>query len=176
MPSEQHRKAAILSGMRILVIDDSQNVRRLLKSLLMAFGVSGDDVVMVGDAPSGLEYLCTKEVDLIICDWNMEPMDGIQFLRILRQRNTPGARTPTIMLTAHTNPELVKASMEAGANHFVAKPVVPANLLKRIQWVRADKRNYLLEGDHYVLKEPVSPNLNTGPGTPRRTRRIWEIQ
>ena len=59
MPSEQHRKAAILSGMRILVIDDSANARRLLKSLLMAFGVGGDEVIMVGDAPSGLELLHT---------------------------------------------------------------------------------------------------------------------
>ncbi|NBG95549.1 response regulator [Pyruvatibacter mobilis] len=180
MPSEQHRKAAILSGMRILVIDDSANARRLLKSLLMAFGVGGDEVIMVGDAPSGLELLHTIEPDLIICDWNMQPMDGIQFLRTLRLRDTPGACTPTIMLTAHTNPELVKAAMEAGANHFVAKPVVPANLLKRIQWVRADKRVYLLEGDHYVLKDPggIAPPPPNGPS--RRARpgqggTIWEV-
>jgi len=180
MPPAKHQKPAILSGVSVLVVDDSTNARRLLKSLLMAFGVDGDDLWLAADGPSALTMLADKAPDLIICDWNMAPMDGIEFLRHLRHRDTPAARTPTIMLTAHTNPALVKASMEAGANHFVAKPIVPANLLKRIQWAREDKRIYLMEGDHYVLREPVAviPPLPAALPPARKAvkrRRVWEV-
>ncbi len=154
MPGKDQKPGlGVLAGVGIIAVDDNANTRRLLKELLLAFGAR--DLRIAGDGATALEMVNAKTPDLVLCDWQMEPMDGIAFLRHLRHKNSgAAARTPAIMLTAHTKPEVVKASMDAGANHFVAKPIVPANLLKRIQWVRADKRIFLLEGDHYVLRDP----------------------
>lgn len=154
MPGKDQKPGlGVLAGVGIVAVDDNANTRRLLKELLLAFGTR--DLRFAADGATALEMINTKTPDLVLCDWHMEPMDGIALLRHLRHKDSgAAARTPAIMLTAHTKPEVVKASMDAGANHFVAKPIVPANLLKRIQWVRADKRIFLLEGDHYVLRDP----------------------
>lgn len=161
MPGKDQKAGlGVLSGVGIVAVDDNANTRRLLKELLLAFGAR--DLRIAGDGATALEMINTKTPDLVLCDWHMEPMDGIAFLRHLRHKDCgAAARTPAIMLTAHTKPEVVKASMDAGANHFVAKPIVPANLLKRIQWVRADKRIFLLDGDHYVLRDPgeIAPRV-----------------
>lgn len=166
MPGKDQKPGlGVLAGVGIVAVDDNANTRRLVKELLLAFGTR--DLRIAGDGATALEMINAKTPDLVLCDWHMEPMDGIAFLRQLRHKDSgPAARTPAIMLTAHTKPEVVKASMDAGANHFVAKPIVPANLLKRIQWVRADKRIFLLQDDHYVLRDPgdITPRGNaSGP-------------
>lgn len=174
----------LLSEVSFVAVDDNANTRRMLKELLLAFGAR--DLRFAGDGATALEMIHAKAPDMLLCDWHMEPMDGIDLLCRLRHRDSgPAARTPAIMLTAHTKPEVVKASMDAGANHFVAKPIVPANLLKRIQWVRADKRIFLLEGDRYVLRNPgdltpgrpATPTMPVAPPIPASADadEVWEI-
>lgn len=185
MPGMQNKTAGLLDGVRILAVDDSENTRRLLKKLLLAFGT--DRIQLAADAQTALEMVALHAPDVVLCDWHMVPMDGIDFLKHLRHRdNVNGCRVPAIMLTAHTKPEVVRAAMEAGANHFVAKPIVPANLLKRIQWVRSDRRIYVLEGEHYVLRDPgevelkQTPSLQSAapmmpPETMGEPEEVWEI-
>lgn len=145
--------ADVLAGLRVLVVDDNASTRRLVSEVLGAFGVA--DVRLAADGPGALDMVRTSPPDLILCDWHMAPMDGIAFLRALRKKDFgTGTTTPAIMLTAHTKPELVKAAMEAGANHFVAKPIVPAHLLKRILWVMDDPRRFEVSGDRFVLSRP----------------------
>jgi len=176
--------SGLLSAVSFVAVDDNANTRRMLKELLLAFGAQ--DLRFAGDGATALEMIHTKAPDMVLCDWHMEPMDGIDLLCRLRHKDSgAAARTPAIMLTAHTKPEVVKASMDAGANHFVAKPIVPANLLKRIQWVRADKRIFLLEGDRYVLRNPgeltashpataISP-VAPSVSAPAEPEEVWEI-
>ena len=154
MPEQVKKSAStVLADLSIVAVDDNANTRRMLNELLLAFGAQ--DLRFAADGETALSMISLRTPDLVLCDWHMEPMDGIALLCQLRHRDSgAAARTPAIMLTAHTKPEVVKASMDAGANHFVAKPIVPANLLKRIQWVRSDKRIFVLEGDHYVLRTP----------------------
>lgn len=171
MPASKDQAKQILGDVSMVVIDDNANTLKLLRELLQAFGV--DDLRLAADAQTGLEMVNFKAPDMILCDWHMVPMDGIAFLKRLRHRdNAAGCRVPAIMLTAHTKPEVVKASMDAGANHFVAKPIVPANLLKRIQWVSADPRVFVLEGDHYVLREAPAA---VAAATASKAEEIWEI-
>lgn len=170
MPVGANGKQTFLGDFGVMAVDDNANTRRLLKELLTAFGVN--DLRLASDGGTALEMIKSKTPDLILCDWHMMPMDGIQFLRKLRHRLSGiKYQAPAIMLTAHTKPEVVKASMDAGANHFVAKPIVPANLLKRIQLVRKDKRVFVLEGDYYVLRDPVP----TRPPAAKQMRSVWEV-
>ncbi len=150
---------SLLKRISCVVVDDNANTRRLLHDVLTAFGVN--DIRLIGDGPTALESINLLPPDLILCDWNMRPMDGIEFLRRLRHHDNKNAKIPAIMLTGHTKPELVKAAMDAGANHFVAKPIVPGTLLKRIVWALHDPRSYVVRGDHFVLEETVPP-----PGSP----------
>ena len=155
MPKSVERSgSAVLADVSIVAVDDNANTRRMLKELLLAFGAR--DLRFAADGETALSMIHGRTPDMVLCDWHMEPMDGIALLCQLRHKDSGlAARTPAIMLTAHTKPEVVKASMDAGANHFVAKPIVPANLLKRIQWVRSDERVFALEGDRYVLRSPA---------------------
>lgn len=142
----------LLQGLSVMVVDDNASTRRMVSDVLGAFGVS--DVRLASGGAEALEMIRHQPPGLALCDWHMVPMDGIAFLKSLRRKDFGhGSTTPAIMLTAHTKPELVKAAMEAGANHFVAKPIVPANLLKRILWVLEDRREFVCVGDRYVLVE-----------------------
>jgi len=156
VPSDGAGTVRALTQMRIVAVDDNANMRRLIKDILFAVGIR--DLRLAEDGPSALHMIETLVPDLILCDWHMAPMDGIAFLKCLRHRdNTASHHVPVIMLTAHTSPDIVRAAMEAGANHFVAKPLVPANLLKRMEWVRTDKRKFVLDGDRYVLPHKAMP-------------------
>ena len=142
----------VLHGLHVVLVDDAAGTRRLLSEVLKAFGVSEIDAA--GDAYAALELISAKHPDLVLCDWHMPAMDGIAFLRTLRRKEFGQAGTvPVIMLTAHSQPELVQAAMDAGANHFVTKPIVPADLLSRIVWVLEDTRSFVLSGDRYVLAQ-----------------------
>lgn len=146
----------MLRNLCVLVVDDNKRTRRLVGDVLHAFGI--EDVRLAAAGPEALDMIRVLPPDLVLCDWNMTPMDGITFLKALRRKDFGrGARTPAIMITAHTRPDLVKAAMDAGANHFVAKPVVPGKLLKRILWVLADKRRFVLDRERYVLAAPGAP-------------------
>ena len=73
------------------------------------------------------------EAYLVICDWNMAPVDGLTFCKELRGGpNSPNPYVPIIMLTGHTESERVLESREAGINHFLAKPVSVKALSDRI--------------------------------------------
>jgi two-component system, chemotaxis family, chemotaxis protein CheY len=71
--------------------------------------------------------------DIIICDLNMDPIDGLEFTKMLRTANdSPGAFIPVIMMTGHTERSKVTAARDAGINELVAKPISAKTLLERI--------------------------------------------
>jgi len=91
--------------------------------------------------------------DLVITDWRMEPVNGLQFLHSLRHR-TMGelAGTAVVMISGHASTQRVKQAMLAGANQFLVKPVSPAALLARLEFVVRDARRFVLNGNHYVVE------------------------
>ncbi len=119
------------SLLKILVVDDNKNMQRLLDTILSALGVRMIECVYTGD--EAMEELRRFEADLVICDWNMSPMDGLAFCKALRcGPNSPNPYVPIIMLTGHAETELVLKSRDAGINHFLAKPVSVKALSDRI--------------------------------------------
>lgn len=129
-----------LADLSVLVIDDSHSTREILKTVLRGFGIS-----TVKEADSGVkafDVLNDEDVDLIICDVEMAPLDGIGFVRMLRSRTRPphqerlrtaNPNIPVIMLTSHAKKSLVDSARAAGANAYIVKPVVPKVLLERIE-------------------------------------------
>lgn len=126
-----------LASLKILVIDDQEFVRTIVKKMLGQLGVG--TVLEAQDGTSGLEVAKAELPDLVICDIQMRPVDGFGFVRSLR--NAPDvAATPVIMLTAHTDAATVARAKELDINAFLAKPVLPPALKDKIELVMGAAR------------------------------------
>lgn len=120
-----------LSKTHVLVVDDDQNMRKLVANILDGVGIK--NVQTCSTAMEAFAELISFPADLIICDCNMAPVDGVTFIRMVRTSgDSPNKDVPIIMLTGHPERELVIEARDAGANAFLAKPVSPKSLLDRV--------------------------------------------
>lgn len=114
---------------KILIVDDSHTIRRLVTYILRK-----NDYI-ISEAEDGLdamEKLSSIEVDLVIVDLNMPNMDGIEFVKGLRN-NYYFMDTPVIMLTTTRDETMRRNALEAGVNMFLNKPVQPEILLYKVE-------------------------------------------
>lgn len=126
----------------VLVIDDSRNMQHLLRELLKAFGFQDLHAAKCGE--DALNILRGLQPDFIVCDYNMEPMNGVEFVRTLRNDDKNLNRfVPIIMLTGHTDLSTIVAARDAGVTEFLAKPVSPQSLYKRIETVIELPRDFV---------------------------------
>ena len=126
----------------VLIVDDCTNMQHLLRALLQAFGFS--DLHMAKSGEAAIDVLASLTPDFIICDYNMAPMDGVEFIKALRgDRKSPNRFVPIIMLTGHSEMSNILAARQAGATEFLAKPVSPQALYKRIEMVIERPRDYV---------------------------------
>jgi two-component system chemotaxis response regulator CheY len=129
--------AIALDGLKILVIDDQEFVRAIVRKMLAQIGIGS--VVEAGDGTAGLDVVERERPDLVICDVQMRPLDGFGFVQALRA--LPVARsTPVILLTAHTDPTTLARAEDVGVDAFLAKPVLPPALKDKIISVIAASR------------------------------------
>lgn len=111
-----------LSSLRCLVVDNSTNMRRVTTTALNALGV--EITREAADGAEALDALSTFPADLVIVEWAMKPMGGIEFARIIRNtRQSPNPYLPLIMLTSYTDPQQIRESRDAGVNEVLAKPI-----------------------------------------------------
>lgn len=124
---------AVDKRMAVLVVDDVQFVRRELKVQLRKLGFDNVDVAENGR--QALQMLRSgRPYGLVISDWVMEPMDGIELLQEVRRDQNLG-QTPFIMVTGNIQPEQVSAAKKAGVNSYIAKPFNVVTLKQRLESV-----------------------------------------
>lgn len=114
--------------MKALIIDDSSTMRKIITATLGQIG--GFTVDTAGDGQEGLTKFAEFKPDIILLDWNMPNMNGLQFLTALRGC---GSKTPVVMVTTEAEKSRVIQAMQAGANNYVIKPFTAEILSKRIQ-------------------------------------------
>jgi len=125
-----------MSGLRfdklkILVVDDNQHMRKLVVTILQAFGVA--QIHEANDGEHAWNNLHETNPDVIILDWQMAGMTGLDFVRQVRNApKSPNPFVPIIMLTGHTHIDHVRLARDAGANEFLAKPVSVKAILSRL--------------------------------------------
>ncbi len=114
---------------KVMIVDDSHTIRKLLSSVLRQ-----RDFVTVEaeDGMDAIEKLSLEPVDLIIVDLNMPNMDGIEFVRTIRN-NFYRREVPIIMLTTTRDEEIRKTALEAGVNLFLNKPISPSLLIYKVE-------------------------------------------
>ena len=116
-------------SMPILVVDDYSTMIRIIRNLLKQIGF--ENVDEASDGSAALAKMQTKRYGLVISDWNMEPMTGIQLLREVRADAKLKA-LPFIMITAESKTENVIAAKEAGVNNYIVKPFNAATLKTKL--------------------------------------------
>jgi two-component system chemotaxis response regulator CheY len=121
--------------MPILIVDDYKTMLRIIRSLLKQLGF--DNVDEASDGQDALTKLRGKKYDLVISDWNMEPMSGLQLLREVRS-DARMAALPFIMVTAESKTENVVAAKEAGVSNYIVKPFNAATLKQKLASVVGD--------------------------------------
>ena len=120
------------SSLRVLVVDDQQTIRSLVRIGLKEIGVVHiEDAV---DGEDGLRALLTHKSNLIISDYNMPKLDGLNFLRAVR--STPALKnTGFIMLTGRADNDLVQRAQQFGVNNYLDKPFTVTTLRQKIEAV-----------------------------------------
>ena len=108
---------AVNKNMNILIVDDYKTMLRIIRNLLKQLGFDNVDEAL--DGTQALDRMKDKEYDMIISDWNMEPMTGIELLKTIRGG---GNKIPFIMITAESKTENVLAARQAGVNNYIVKP------------------------------------------------------
>jgi two-component system chemotaxis response regulator CheY len=105
--------------MKILVADDSRAMRMIVTRTLRQAGFSGHEILEAEDGKQALEIAAEQSLDLILSDWNMPEMTGIEFLRALR---ASGTGTPFCFVTSEGSEEMREQAKAAGAVGLIAKP------------------------------------------------------
>lgn len=120
--------------MKALVIDDSRAVRLLVGNILRE---QGFDVVAAGHGQEGLESLKENpEIRLVLVDWNMPVMDGLEFIQAVRKVRA-WDEVQLVMVTTETESEQVERAMTAGANEYVMKPFTAEVLVAKLSLLGA---------------------------------------
>ncbi|MEO8747215.1 MAG: response regulator [Rhodanobacter sp.] len=118
-------------NMKILVVDDFSTMRRIVRNLLVDLGFTNSLIKEADDGHNALAMLRSMPFDLVVTDWNMPNMTGIDLLRSIREEERIKAM-PVLMVTAENNREQIVAAAQAGVNGFVMKPFSAATLEEKI--------------------------------------------
>ncbi len=127
---------AVDMNMNILIVDDYSTMLRIIKNLLKQLGFSNVDEAT--DGTMALEKIKGKSYGLVISDWNMEPMTGIELLKQVRGSNDNYKDVPFIMITAESKTENVVAAKQAGVNNYIVKPFNAETLKGKMASVLGD--------------------------------------
>jgi len=114
--------------MRALVVDDSLTIRRIV---IKALGLAGiNETAEAGDGTEALNVASQGDFDLVLLDWNMPKMSGIDTLKALRRA---GRKTPVIMVTTEAEKSRVIEAIKCGANDYLIKPFTPDQLAAKVR-------------------------------------------
>ena len=127
---------ALDKNIKILVVDDQQSMRRIIINLLRQIGLNNCEEA--ADGTAALEVMKSKKFNLILSDWHMEPMTGIDLLKNIRASNENYKNVPVILITAEEKVENILAAKQAGVNNYIKKPFSAEVLKTKISVVMGD--------------------------------------
>jgi two-component system, chemotaxis family, chemotaxis protein CheY len=115
--------------MRFLIVDDSSTMRRIIINTLTKLGY--ESFTEAGNGKEGLDRLSAGPVDMVITDWNMPEMNGVDFVRNLRATER-GKSLPVLMVTTNAANADVAEALQAGVTNYVVKPFTADTLKEKI--------------------------------------------
>ncbi|QTC93098.1 response regulator [Brevundimonas goettingensis] len=137
-----------LHALSVLLVDDNPPMRTIASAILQSAGIR--KIREVGDGAAALEALREAPVDIAIVDFNMFPLDGVEFTRLVRNSpDSPNPYLPIIMMTGHSERHKVMAARDAGVTEFVVKPITAKAIFDRIQAVIVRPRAFVKADDYF---------------------------
>jgi two-component system, chemotaxis family, chemotaxis protein CheY len=118
--------------MKVLVVDDFATMRKIVRNILKQIGF--EDIVEAEDGNAALHLIKNDKVGLVVTDWNMPNMSGLDLLREIRQ-NSKTANLPVLMVTAEGLKENVMEAVKAGVSNYVVKPFTAEVLQEKIETI-----------------------------------------
>jgi two-component system chemotaxis response regulator CheY len=128
-----------MENIRVLIVDDSSVMRKIVERSLRQAGLSISQVLEAGNGAEALATVKDNKVDLILCDINMPVMDGLEFVKLL-----PGVDNakgiPVVMITTEGSEGHVVQALSAGAQGYIRKPFTPDQVKEQVLPVLAGKQ------------------------------------
>ena len=121
---------ALDKKMKILVVDDFATMRRIVKNILRQIGFT--NILEADDGSTALNILKKEKVDLVITDWNMPKMSGLELLKAIRADDNL-KDIPVMMVTAEALKENIIEAVKAGVNQYIVKPFTAQTLQEKIE-------------------------------------------
>jgi len=132
---------------RVLVVEDESGIRQLIALHLKR---EGFDVDEIGDGEQARGLLASRQYDMVILDWMVPSLSGLDLTRWMRKKSQLHQRTPVLFVTAKTEPEHVATGLDAGADDYIAKPFDTLVLMARV--------NALLRRQDWLKAQPGAQN------------------
>jgi two-component system chemotaxis response regulator CheY len=118
-------------NMKILVVDDFSTMRRIVRNLLVELGFTNTLIQEADDGNNAMTMLKSQPFDMVVTDWNMPNMTGIDLLRAIRAE--PSLKgLPVLMVTAENNRDQIIAAAQAGVNGYIVKPFNAVTLKEKL--------------------------------------------
>jgi two-component system chemotaxis response regulator CheY len=139
----------MLQGLNILIVDGNHYMRRLTRTMLVNMGAKS--VSEAADGLAGLEQIRLSDPDVVLLDWDMPVLDGMEVMHIVRSPGVfPRPNVPIIMLTNRARRSSVIQAVRAGVHEFLIKPTSPKALRDRLTSIALKPRPMVQLGEHYV--------------------------
>lgn len=159
-----------LQNLSVLIIDDNINMRRIVSTILQALGVAY--IYEASDGADGFEAMRSHRPDIVVVDWEMPGIDGIEFTELVRSASdSPNPYVPIIFLTSYSDKAHVVEARDAGATEFLAKPVSAKSVYARIMSIINRPRPFVRSATYFgpCRRRKVDPDYT---GAERRTEEV----
>lgn len=155
-----------LTTTKILIIDDMAPMLKLCKSILLTLGFK--EVFIAQDTGEAFDILLKEDPDLIITDWVMEPMNGLEFTNKVRKHpKSPNLYVPVIMMTGFSSRLRVEKSRDVGITEFLSKPFTARDLYNRIVQI-IEKPRQFVDSNNYFGPDRRRKKIKNYQGPVRR--------
>ena len=132
----------------ILVVEDTLPMLKLVKSVLESLSVGR--ILVASDGEEGFEEFCAEKPDIVVADWHMQPISGLDLVKMIRRHpKSPNRTVPIIMMTGYSAMKRVAQARDMGTTEFLVKPFSAEDLIKRITHVINSPRNFVQTGDFF---------------------------
>jgi two-component system chemotaxis response regulator CheY len=118
------------SKLKVLVVDDSAVMRKIIISALTAMDIVPENISQAGDGSEAVAMVAEQTFDVVLMDWNMPSMLGIDAVRAIR---ASGNATPILMVTTEGERSNVLTAIQSGANNYLVKPFNSEDLRERVE-------------------------------------------
>lgn len=156
--SSAARNKLRLGKISVLVVDDDKSISNLVRNVLKNLGFG--NIIVVHNAVEGLQVLEKNSIDLIIADWEMQPMSGVEMTRKIRNMDSNKRFVPIIMLTGHGERHEIELARDCGITEYLIKPFSAKTLCSRLTTVVDAPRSFI------VSREYAGPNRRRRSLTP----------